>query len=364
MTNAVATTMNAKDPVQFQIAKMTGEFTKALPAHIPSEKFARTAITAIKNAPDLAQAFQQNPTSVFSSLMKAAQDGLVPDGREAALVVFNSKNRQTGEWLKTAQYMPMVAGIMKKVRNSGEIAALNEPQIVYKGDEFILKLGDNPTLTHNPNLFGTRGDPIGAYAVAKLTDGTVQRSFMSVEDINKRRAVSKASGKGPWVDWWDEMAKKTVLKQLCKYLPQSTDLDAAFEKDETMQPAINQQQPELTAIEGAPEVDEGPQHQTSKLDNFAAVDAEVIVAEADETTDPTAPIKDMWSNWRGGEPLKDAVLFTDLEKHQEAASSAGSLHSLTRTFATQEPTILQLTDKEQALLLGHYNACKKQFKVN
>jgi hypothetical protein len=44
--------------------------------------------------------------------VKLAQDGLLPDGREAAVVMFGNK----------AQAMPMIAGILKKVRQSGEVA--------------------------------------------------------------------------------------------------------------------------------------------------------------------------------------------------------------------------------------------------
>src|SRR3546814_9174090 len=75
---------------------------------IPVEKFHRVAVTAISSNPDL---LNVDRTSLFGALMKAAQDGLLPDGREGAIVPFKGK----------ASWMPMVAGIMKKVRNSGEI---------------------------------------------------------------------------------------------------------------------------------------------------------------------------------------------------------------------------------------------------
>jgi len=363
----MSTAVAVKDPVQFQVNKMGGEFAKALPSHIPSEKFARTAITAIKNNDDLARAFNENPTSVFSSLMKAAQDGLVPDGRQAALVVFNSKNRQTGQWLATAQYMPMIAGIMQKVRNSGEIEALHEPQIVYQKDEFVLQLGDEPKLVHNPLLFGERGPAIGAYAVAKLKDGSTQRTFMTVDEINKRREASKAGKSGPWVDWWDEMAKKTVLKQLCKYLPQSTDLDAAFERDETMKADLNGR----TVIDAEPQPqDAEPEAPAtlSKLDQFAeAEDAEVIdsdgeVHDSQEAAEEAAQNSDFWGAWTGGEPIKGGDVFHgEFERQLIMVEEAQSEHGLKRIFATQEPAIREFGDKDQLLLRSAYNKRRKQF---
>ena len=69
---------------------------------------------------------------------------------------------------------------------------------------------------------------------------------MSLEQIEKVRSVSRSKEKGPWVDWWDEMARKTVMRRLAKRLPMSTDLEEqVFAKDET----LNADKPALTVIE-------------------------------------------------------------------------------------------------------------------
>lgn len=76
------------------MTKMQPEFAKALPAHITADKFVRTVLTAVQNQPDLMQAERQ---SVLSSCMKATSDGLIIDGKEAALVTFNTRrNRGNG----------------------------------------------------------------------------------------------------------------------------------------------------------------------------------------------------------------------------------------------------------------------------
>ncbi len=221
-----------------EIAKRGKDFAAALPAHIPSEKFERTLVTAISNSPELLKAMQENPRSVFNAAAKAAQDGLIPDGREAALVVFNSKDRQTNAWKASAVYMPMVYGLMKKVRQSGGVSALFEPQVVYENDRFEYELGFEPKLSHTPLMRGNRGEPLGAYAVAILDDkhNTKVSVFLTYEEIEKIRNVSKAKNNGPWKDWWEEMAKKSAMRRLCKYLPSSTDLDAAFTRDESYNP--------------------------------------------------------------------------------------------------------------------------------
>lgn len=198
--------------------KMQPEFAKALPAHIPAEKFVRTVLTAVQNQPDLMQAERQ---SVLSSCMKAASDGLILDGREAALVVFNSKTAD-GKWEKKAQYMPMVAGITKLVRNSGQLSSLTA-QIVCEHDTFSYNPASDSVPNHQPDWFGKRGNPIGVYAVAKLKDGSTVVEIMSADDVNAIRKRGKSADKGPWVTDWSEMARKTAIRRISKYLPKSSD---------------------------------------------------------------------------------------------------------------------------------------------
>lgn len=225
--------------IRQNLQAMAPEFQAALPKHISVEKFTRTAMTAIQSNPDLQQAERR---SLFGAIVKLAQDGLLPDGREAAIVIFNTKNKGGG-WDKKAQAMPMIAGILKKVRQSGEISTVSA-QVVYENDDFVWKLGFDEDVSHNPPpLDQPRGRPIGAYATAILKDGSRLLEVMSLEEIERVRAVSRSKDKGPWVDWWSEMARKTVMRRLSKRLPMSTDLDDAFDRDETLthteQPVIN-----------------------------------------------------------------------------------------------------------------------------
>lgn len=203
------------------LTKMETEFKAALPPQIPVEKFVRTTLTAVQMNPDLLSADRK---SLLGSCMKAAQDGLMVDGREAALVMFNSKNG------KMVQYMPMVGGVLKKIRNSGELASISA-QVVYDQDNFEYELGDEERIVHKPFLGQDRGNPIAVYAIAKTKDGAIYREVMSVSDVEKVRAASRAGKFGPWVDWWDEMAKKTVIRRLAKRLPSSADVDQVMAAD-------------------------------------------------------------------------------------------------------------------------------------
>lgn len=226
---AQTTQVATRQPSSFEVELQSYEpqFAAALPSHIPPEKFRRTVITALNAQPDLANADRR---SLFTACVRAAQDGLFPDGREAALVIFNTKDRKTGEWRKLVQYLPMVGGLIKRMRNSGELAAISA-YVVFSEDAFDYELGDEPRLSHKPAM-GDRGKPIGAYAIAKLTNGEVLREVMSIAEIEKVRQVSRAKDDGPWRDWWEEMARKTVIRRLSKRLPSSADVDDVMRHEE------------------------------------------------------------------------------------------------------------------------------------
>lgn len=196
------------------------QFTAALPSHITVEKFQRVLVTAVNRNPDLAKADRR---SLFLAAVQAAQDGLLPDGREAALVKYGNM----------VQYLPMIAGIRKRMRNTGEVASA-EAQIVFEKDKFDYRLGDEPFIEHKPPALSVtdRGKPIGAYAIIRLVNGEVLREVMNIAQLEKVRSVSKAAKNGPWVGWWDEMARKTVLRRCAKAAPSATDMEAVFDRDD------------------------------------------------------------------------------------------------------------------------------------
>jgi recombination protein RecT len=273
---------NLPAPLQIaqQLDKMKGKLADALPAHMKVEQFNRVVMTAVNNNNDLVAADRQ---SLFNSCVRCATDGLLPDGREAALVTFGGK----------VQYMPMVFGILKKLRQSGEIASVTA-RLVYKNEmdagRFSFEISDGEErLTHHPMLMGERGEMVLAYATAKFKDGTVQNEVMTRADIEKVRNVSRSKNSGPWTVWYDEMSRKTVIRRLAKYLPLSAEdnrlrnllrEDAeTTEFEEMKQDAIASAQPQsldAARMLGAPEPE------THAHD---AETGEVIEAEAQQPDD-------------------------------------------------------------------------------
>ena len=265
MSEAPTTSLTAMDAMRGTLTRMQPEFRAALPPQIPVDKFIRTTLTAIQMQPDL---LGTDRRSLLGACMKAAQDGLIPDGREAALVIYRGKAGPI------TQYMPMVGGILKKIRNSGELASISA-QVVYEADHFSYELGDFERIEHKPFLGAERGKPVAVYAIARTKDGAVYREVMSVADVEKVRASSRAAQAGPWVQWWDEMARKTVIRRIAKRLPSSADVDSVMEADNEASGFVQQTAADLGP---APSID-NPGTPTRLKD---IIDAETGEAQAAE----------------------------------------------------------------------------------
>ena len=187
-----------------QRADFRDRLAQALPPGVDVDRFTRVVLTAIQQNPQIASGDRQ---SLYNAAIRAAADGLLPDGREGAFVTLAGK----------IQWMPMVGGIIKRLAGAGITI---DAQIVHENDEFEHTLGDDSAIRHKAPKLGTpRGEPLGAYAIARLPNGMVMREVMDRDQIEQVRKASRSGGSGPWAQWWTEMARKTVTRRLSKRLP-------------------------------------------------------------------------------------------------------------------------------------------------
>lgn len=206
--------------LMFDDSKRRRELAKALPEHVTLDRFIRTLITAIQNTTELLEC---DRLSLWNAALRAASDGLLPDGRHGSMVIY----RDSKGGGKKAQWLIMIAGIRQLVRNSGEITTW-ETDIVHERDNWKYQRGDNPLIFHEP-VQGDRGPVIAAYSIARFKTGEISREWMWFDELEKVRATSKAQ-RGPWQDWTEEMYRKTVAKRHAKVLPMSSDLDAVLRR--------------------------------------------------------------------------------------------------------------------------------------
>ena len=207
------------DQLKKTLTTMKAQFEAALPPHIPVDRFVRVIQTGISQNPNLVKA---NRDSLLAACMSLAQQGLLPDGKEAALVTFGDK----------VTAMPMVAGLLKKIRNSGELKSITA-QVVYKNDKFRYWVDLNgEQIQHEPNFFDDRGPAIGVYALATTKDGGLYVEVMTMSDVEKIKKSSRSAGNGPWVTFPEEMYKKSAIRRLAKRLPMSTDIEQTLSADD------------------------------------------------------------------------------------------------------------------------------------
>lgn len=202
----------------------------ALPPHITPNAFMSVVLTALQKKPDLLKCTKK---SLWNACVMAANDGLLPDGREGAIAPYG-ENENGQKVADVATWMPMVEGLRKKARNSGMVRDWYV-EVVYAGDFFLYRKGDDPRLDHEPVPPSRRtGGIIAAYSIAVYTDGTKSApEVMWIEEIELIRAKSKAK-KGPWSDttFYSEMCKKTVARRHYKALPKSAGMDALILRDD------------------------------------------------------------------------------------------------------------------------------------
>jgi phage RecT family recombinase len=203
------------------LQRMQPEYRAVLPAHITPEAFTRVAQTAIGMNEDLQKC---TPKSLIAACTKLAEVGLLPDGDEAAIVAYNVKVSRKGEpdrWEKQAKAMPMVRGIRNLVRNSGMVKDW-KVRLVYSEDKFRHIDGDTELLEHEPAY--VEGDRVvKVYSIAYLENGEISRHVMRIDAVDKIRRRSRSADKGPWDTDYEEMVKKTCLRQHSKALPKAKD---------------------------------------------------------------------------------------------------------------------------------------------
>lgn len=199
------------DEIRVSLARMEQEFFKVLPSHVTADKFTRTAITAVQNMPSLLDCDRR---SLYNACMDAAAQGLLPDGREGAIVPFKGK----------ARFMPMIQGICKKIRNSGEIGDI-DAQVVHENDEYHAWIDEKGRHFRFERAKGDRGNPTLTFAYAIGRDGAFYFEEISEDEMSKIESQSRASD-SPWKGpFKNEMKRKSALRRLAKYrLPTSTDL--------------------------------------------------------------------------------------------------------------------------------------------
>ncbi len=180
-------------------------------------KESQFAIQAFQKNDYLAKIATSNPISAQNAIINVAAIGITlnPASKLAYLVP-----RDGGVCLDIS-YM----GLLHIAQQSGSIL-WGQCKLVHANDTYESN-GLDKAPTHKYQAFGERGSIVGGYCTVKTPDGDYLTEEMNIAEIKKVAATSKAK-KGPWQTFWEEMARKTIVKRASKYWPKVDRLDRAI----------------------------------------------------------------------------------------------------------------------------------------
>lgn len=260
------------------LKKLLPVFKQALPQHLNPDRMLRVALTALRATPKLVQT---TPASFFGALVASAQLGLEVNTplQHAFLVPYEDKKNDVVICQLIVGYM----GYIDLAYRSGRVLNIRA-DAVKQGDVFEYELGLEPKLIHKPTGVDRDAEKFSGeklthvYGVARLKDADPVFLVMSRALVERYRARSRArSSSSPWQTDFEEMAKKTVIRQLRKWIPQSPEMAHAAALDERAELGRSQ----LPAL--PPEVLDG-------LLSEGLIDPSQLDTEGEEVVDPTTGV--------------------------------------------------------------------------
>lgn len=200
--------------VNQQVGLFTGAATDQSVTWAKESQF---AIQAFQKNDFLAKTAMANPTSAQNAIINVAAIGITlnPAAKLAYLVP-----RDGGVHLDIS-YM----GLLHLAQVSGAIQ-WGQCKLVHANDTYESN-GLDKAPTHKYNAFGERGPVVGGYCTVKTQQGDYLTDEMSLAEIKQVENTSKAKN-GPWKNWWEEMARKTIVKRAAKYWPRVERVDSAI----------------------------------------------------------------------------------------------------------------------------------------
>lgn len=216
------------------------ELSRALPEGMRPERLVRIALTCLRTTPRLAICTQE---SFLGALFTAAQIGIEPiAGRAYILPYTNKRKKPDGTWgsYNEAQFMLGYKGVAELFYRH-EKAVMLAWGVVKEKDEFSYEYGTEAYIKHVPAL-GDRGANKAYWVMATLSNGGKSFMVMSHDECMAHgrqhsktfdTRADKFFDSSPWSKTPESMCLKTVLIQLAKILPLSSETHRAIEQDET-----------------------------------------------------------------------------------------------------------------------------------
>jgi recombination protein RecT len=298
-------------PYQSAIAKAKDRFLVVAQSAVNYDKESIFAMQALMKTDYAMKVANENSQSVHLAMINVASTGLTlnPANAYAYLVP------RDGQIVLDISYK----GLIKIATDSGAIVWARA-DVVYANDTFTYH-GPASIPDHQADPFKQdRGEVIGVYCIAKTKDGDILTEVMPMSEIAKIRDKSMAYAKkksGPWVEWFEQMAKKAIIKRASKTWPYTNDKLA-----QVIEVANNSEGGYEFDSEEEREAKHQLQHEAAVGRNWRSVAALKAYLEAEPDERDAYAIAEIWNEidrddqillWRA--PTKGGLVFTTEQRN-------------------------------------------------
>lgn len=169
--------------------------------------------------------------SIFKAFLTCMELGLEPNTESDQIYLiplYNSKSNQM-----ELQAWPGYMGLVAIAYRTGEVLSIKAKE-VYDEDFFDFDYGTD-FISHKPEWRKEdRGEAKAYYVIIKMRNGERDFTVMRRDEVEYVRDQSAKKDKHgnfspAWVDWFDRMAIKTVVRRGLKLMPQTRELSIALD---------------------------------------------------------------------------------------------------------------------------------------
>lgn len=249
----------------------------ALPEQYSAKNALSSAFFTLQKVYGIEKATQE---SIANALLDMITQGLSPAKTQCYFIVYGNELQMQRSYFGTV-------AALKRLTNVSKVKA----EVIHEGDVF--EIGSNEDMEmivtkFEPKFENMNKPIIGAFAMIKLEDGTVNYTVMTKEEIDKSWQQSRNKNNKVQQNFGQEMAKRTVLNRAAKmFINTSDDSDLLtgainntteneFEREEPKEIQAQEKQADDLIKKAIQKPEEPEQKQENKLEQEIDAVDEVI----------------------------------------------------------------------------------------